>query len=148
MKSALKRLLLAALAAPFIISATTVKDNPAQDFKRMMNLFMNKMADRAPYWRCDTKTKVSCTAEGCEPTEPLLWVLVDFDSGDYLRCDTDGWDEYKMTSSVDMMHTVISLSDRAGSSMTVLNDGSEFAEAVSYETTVYNSFGTCVPAQK
>ena len=144
----MKRFPLAALTATLVLSAAAAQDNPTPDFNRIMDLFMNKMADRAPYWRCETKIKFSCTVEGCEPAEPLLWILVDFDSGDYQRCDSSGCDDYKMTSRVDMMHTIISLSERLGSSMTVLNDGTDFAEAFSIETTNYNSFGACAPAER
>jgi hypothetical protein len=144
----MRRFLLAALIAPFIISAAAAEDDPNSEMKRMMDLFMNKMADRAPYWRCETTTKYMCTAEGCEPTEPLLWSMVNFESGDYQRCDSSGCDDYKMTSGVDMMHTIITLTDRGGSFMAVLNDGSEFAETVSLETKTYNSFGACAPVEK
>ncbi len=143
----MKKILRAALAMALVLSGAAAQDNPTPDFKRMMDLFMNKMADRAPYWRCETEIKFSCPSEGCEPTEPLLWFLVDFESGDYQRCDTSGCDDYKMTSRVEMTHTIISLSDRLGGSMTVSNDGTEFAEAFTIETTNYSSFGACTPTK-
>jgi hypothetical protein len=144
----MKRFLFVALATALSLSGVAAQDGTTPDFARMMDLFMNKMADRAPYWRCEAETKFSCAARGCERTGPLLTYLVDFDSDEYQRCDNSGCDDYKMTWRVDMTYTIISLSDRPGSSMTVSNDGAEFAETFTIETTSYNSFGACSPAEK
>lgn len=144
----MKRVPLAVLGAALALTGAAAQDNTTPDFKRMMDLFMNQMADRAPYWRCETVSKYSCAAEGCESTEPLLWYLVNFESGEYERCDSSGCDDYSMSWRVDMTYTIISLTDRLGSSMTILNDGSEFAEAFTIETTSYNSFGACAAVEK
>jgi hypothetical protein len=109
------------------------------------SLAAKPLAARASQWRCLPTSRFICTANGCESGPPLVWVVIDYASKRYERCDAKGCDRYDLGSSAGGIYTTAW--PNAGAFLKALNDGSEYTEVVTLGTTVHVQHGRCTPEE-
>ncbi len=122
---------------------TYVPQSRAQTLEELKQLATKHLASRASKWRCDAAAKFHCSTEGCRTVPPTVWINIDFSTLRYERCDSKGCNGYQMRHSPAGIYTV--LSPITGAFLKVRNDGKDFLEVASLETTAFVAFGQCTP---
>ena len=130
---------------PLIILLAPIRTVNADDSLARFNDLMGRgLADRADEWLCDPIRSFSCSLEGCDATEPKVWIKLAFSSSTYSRCDRSGCDTYNMEYSKSGVYTIAELRGR-GAFMKATNDGSEYSEVTSSGVGLFQHYGSCKP---
>ena len=95
----------------------------------------------AETWRCDATRAVTCADGACNPGNPTIWLLVDFDAATYSRCDDKGCDLYPLNAMVSGVF--INASYNPGAFFKALQDASQFIEVVTQQLQTITYFGAC-----
>lgn len=96
---------------------------------------------RAEVWRCDPAVSVICAAAKCQSKQPTVWLILDFDSNRYQRCDAKGCDAYEMTVVPSGLFLNVNFHARTLFNATI--DGSQYVEVTTSEVSTFSQFGAC-----
>ena len=146
---------LAVQLASAAIAARAEEPSEAQDegplleqMQGLVDLAKLSLEERGASWRCTPARLDGCGESSCESkavglADDAVYVLLDFSSERYSRCDSKGCDEYPLDVSVGGIFTTISLPGRPGTFLKALNDGSQYIEVLTSSLAVIRYSGAC-----
>jgi hypothetical protein len=96
-------------------------------------------------WTCNIEKQYQCSRDGCNPRDPRIKIIIDFDNDKFSRCTLTACDSYVFESFEDpLLSVLIGKMDRArGAHFVVDIDGTNFVESVSQGAWTNSSFGNC-----
>jgi hypothetical protein len=124
-----------------------------EEMQKLTDLAKLSLDERGASWRCTPTRLDGCGESSCEskavtPADDAVYVLLDFSTKRYSRCDSKGCDEYSLDVSVGGIFTTIDLPGRSGTFLKALNDGSQYIEVVTASLAVIRYSGACRKAIK
>ncbi len=131
-----------ALNAMPIILAFAVPAQAQPDAGRIQDLQTRALSSRGMQWRCDVQYQTTCRVGACTSMAPAIWIELDFAQQRYSRCDQRGCTRMEARFSTAGIFTRAS---GTGFALQVVNDGSQFSDAVDIGLVIVNSFGVCRP---
>ena len=103
------------------------------------------MATVGGKWKCKLEKQYQCSRDGCNPRDPRMDIIIDFDIAKFSRCTLTGCDSYAFEFYEDpSLLVLVGKMDRArGAHFVVDLDGTNFVESVSQGAWTNSSFGNC-----
>lgn len=112
------------------------------------------IARRGDMWGCYSQQSYSCSVSGCSTGNATVVVFLDFRGTRYIRCTRKESGEIVDCASEPAtvghggIYTTVAPAGKLGSSIKVVNDGSEFVDTATLGTGAYINFGTCKRVEK